>query len=206
MGELEAAEQQRILDRLDQSLESVYPRDADGKYDWYGWQSESVAQFVAFQLVLYPEWWPSQVDLSTRSVHAWRVVQLLVETLYDMGSMDLIIAPTNQGPPGEDGWEWSPLFVWMVGVATGKRQHPRSRKGPDPATLQWRDMSIWHALNALCDAGLSRAAACQLVADHVADRVDRLGTDKVRDIWQWGRRLKKEMPGKRVPTLFVPEG
>ena len=204
MGELEAAEQQRILARLDQLLK-VYPLDADGKYDWYGWQSESLAQFVALELVRYPEYWPVQIDLATRSVHALRVVQLLVENLYDVRTMDLIIAP-NQGPRGEDGFEWSPLFFWMVGVAIGKRPHPRSRKGPDPAALQWRDLAIWHTLNALCDAGLSRAEACQLVADHVADRVDRLGADRVHGIWKWGRRLSKALRGKKVPTLVFPEG
>ena len=197
-----------ILDRMHERLETVYPRDADGKYDWYESEPEPLARYEALGLVRNPEYWRYYVGLSTKSEHAWRVLQLVVELLYDSGSMDLIINPIQGSSPEEDGLEWSPLFVWMVGGITGKLQHPKSRRGSDPTALVWRDISIWHTVNAIRGAGRPatsdrhEGSACHLIADQFED----LGYHSVRSIWLWGRRVRRRMKeqGKEAPPSFFP--
>lgn len=189
-------EEQALLDRLDRRLGLLYPRNERGGYDWHRWDAQTAARLEAAVLVDRPDLWEKYIHLSTRSRHAWRVLQLSVEALWERSWTELLIAPGQELTTEPGSVRWSPLFRWIIAVAVGNIK-PGGRRGRDPAKLVWRDLALYHTVWAFRSAGLRPAtsdkpgrSACHIVADNVG-----LGYDRVRQIWLRFRALESRFPG-----------
>ena len=185
--------EQRLLDRLDQRLSTVYPRNQQGIYKWYNLDAETVAQITVRLLAERPEWWEHFVHRSIKSGQAWRVLELLVEDLWERSWVDLLIAP-GQEQPAEAGIEWSPLFRWIIARAVGNLKN-RGQPGRDPGALEWRDVWIVLTVRDIVQVGRRsatsnqlRRSACRVVGDRVG-----LSYDSVLKIWMAGRRAERRL-------------
>ena len=162
-----------ILDRLHRDLR-VYRRSKSGKYDWGDWHSAATAQVEAELLREHPEWWRRYVRQAQTSKHSWRVFQLLVADLVEESWPDLIIDPVQEPPRPGEKFRFSPLFGWILAVATGQIGPP-TKGGYDPAERVWRNLAIYFAVRDLKAVGLDEGFAREFVAEEVGLTKTRVG-------------------------------
>jgi len=156
----------RITLRLHRRLRRVYPRNESGKYDWEDWDSENMALAESEVLRERPELWERYVRKAATSKYYWSVVQRLVLDLAEHSWTKLVIdAAQDSCRPGQR-LRFSPLFGWILGVATGKLPAP-AKKGPDPGARSWRNLQIFLAVRDLKAVGLSESSAREFVAEEV---------------------------------------
>lgn len=179
-GSPSADEIEWITGRLHRGL-SVYRRSNSGEYDWNDWDSEAMAVVEAELVRQHPERWSRYVQQALRSRHSWKVLQLMVAELAAGETWpQLVIDPVqeHQGAP----LRCSPLFGWMLAVATGKIRAP-TKKGPDTSVRTLRDLQIFFTVRDLKAAGLQENDACRLVAEEIGlkkERVSQIRRELVR--------------------------
>lgn len=162
----------RIARRLHRNLR-VYRRSDSDEYHWDDWDSEAVAVAYAEVLRKRPELWQRLVHDAQESRLARRVLQLLVADLAEHSWTDLLIDPVQENRPGEK-LRFSPLFETMRALATGEIRAP-TKRGPDPAALAWRNLSIFFAVSELKDVGLPEPNAREYVGGEVGLGKERVG-------------------------------
>ena len=203
-------EEQRLLDRLDQQLGKIYPRGQDGNFDWYSGDTETIAKVTALWLVEHPERWKHIVQRSLKYEHSWRVLELLVAELWESSWPALILGQeaterTQEGStnsPTTPKLQWAPLFPWIIARATGNLKD-RWQAGPDPGSLEWRNMCIAMTIRDIVQVGIRPAtsdarvsSACRLVGDHLG-----MSANSILKIWMRSRRIEKRLQAQRAGVV-----